>query len=289
MILNFIQIRKTAAQTAVFYFTTVTLFLAYSTAGYSKPISGETSFETTKTKVVKFLIQKQKKQALLAIDDFIAVEKNKQTLKEVRDFKASVAKKFLTKEAQEFYEVSLNSTLDNVKDAKKNNEECLSLEPENLDCQIQKVRLMYRDNPLKFNEKIELEKVKKFFADTDFNWVKISTEKNKPDFKNLTFYKKEGGVLTEDKLVKAILELDRAFVAKNFAKAKEVLAVIEKDFKDWPDLVFFKQNIDIQSTEDRGINATEAANLYQLKCKNLSKTISRKYRYDFDLCARGSL
>ncbi|MBC7466044.1 MAG: hypothetical protein H7256_08630 [Bdellovibrio sp.] len=289
MIPNFKEIRKTAAQTAVFYFAATALILSYSVDCFSKANSGETSFEAVKAKVIKNLIQKQKKQALLAIDEFMALEKNKQTLKEARDFKVGVAKKFLTKEAQEFYEVSLNSTLDNVKDAKKNNDECLSLEPENLDCQIQKVRLIYRDNPNKFNDKVEIEKVNKFFADPDFNWVKVSAEKNKPDFKNLSFYKKESGILTEDKLIKAILELDRTFAAKNFTKSKEILQAIEKDFKDWPDLVFFKQNIDIQTIQESSINASETTNLYQMKCKNLSKTISRKYRYDFDLCARGNL
>lgn len=286
MIFKLKNIRKTAVQAAVFYFTA----LVFNSASVlARSPGSETGLEATKSKVVKFLIQKQKKQALLAVDEYLESEKSKQTQKEAREFRINIAKKFLTKQAQEFYEVSLNSTLENVKDAKKNNEECLSLEPENLDCQIQKIRLSYRDNPLKYNDKTELEKVNKYYADTDFNWVKISVEKNKPEFKNLTFYKKESNILTEDKLIKAILEVDRAYGAKNYAKAKEVLQIIEKDFKDWPDLVFYKQNIDIQSTEDNGIKATEAANLYQAKCKNLSKTTARKYRYDFDLCARGNL
>lgn len=285
MIFNYEEIKKTAAQTAVFYLVT-TLFLSSHFCGAD---AAESNWDITKKKVQTFLIQKQKKQALSAIDDFLAIEKNKQIVKEAHDFKASVAKKFLTKEAQEFYEVSLNATLDNAKEAKKNNEECLALEPENLDCQIQKVRLVYRDNPNKFNDKIEIEKINKYFSDLDFNWVKVSTEKKTPEFKTLAFYKKESGPMTEDRLIKSILEIDRAFDVKNFSKAKEILQLVEKEFKDWPDLVFFKQNIDIESTENKQVSATELSNLYQMKCKNLSKTISRKYRYDFDLCMRSSL
>jgi len=282
MIFKLKNIRKTAVQAAVFYFV-------IAGAGRSSAAGSiDSPFEAIKTKVVSLLSQKQKKQALAEIDSFLVVEKNRKIQKEAREFKQAVSKKFLNKEAQEFYEVSLNSTLENVKEAKKNDEECLSLDPENLDCLIQKIRLSYRDNPNKFNDKVELEKVNKFFTEGDFNWVKASVEKNKPEFKNLNFYKKETGTLTEEKLIKAILEVDRAYGAKNFSRAKEVLQTIEKDFKDWPDLIYFRQNIDIQSTEDKGINATETANLYQTKCKNLSKTVARKYRYDFDLCLRGN-
>lgn len=284
MIFNYKEIKKTAAKTAVFYLVT----LVFLQADFVAAAPAENNWDATKKKIQTLLIQKQKKQALTVIDDLVAIEKNKQTIKEARDFKTVVAKKFLTKEAQEFYEVSLNATLDNVKEAKKNNDECLVLDPENLDCQIQKIRLLYRDNPNKFNDKIEIEKINKYFSDVDFNWVKVSVEKNSPEFKTLAFYKKEIALSTEDKLIKAILEIDRAFTAKNFSKAKEVLQSIEKDFKDWPDLVFFKQNIDIESTENPRVNATEISNLYQMKCKNLSKTISRKYRYDFDLCLRSN-
>lgn len=289
MIFNAQKIKKAAAKTAAFYFIGATFFSFVGISALAKAGAGDLTLEATKKKVLNYLIQKQKKQALQAIDDLLAVEKNKSATKEIREFKINIAKKFLTKEAQEFYEVSINQTLDNSKDAKKNNDDCLNLEPENLDCQIQKIRLLYRESPGKLNSKTELEPVNKFFADSDFNWIKISTEKDALEFKNQTFYKKEYGPLTENKLVKATLEIDRAFKAKNFSRAKEMLQLIEKDFKDWPDIVFFKQNINRESAEDNRVSATEATNLYQMKCKNLSKTISRKYRYDFDLCLRSNL
>lgn len=281
MKLNGNKFAKTAALAAVFYFST---FYCVSTA-----FAVETNLDSVKKKVLNLLIQKQKKQALANIDDYMAVEKNKTNLKEAKDFKTNIAKKFLTKEAQESYELSINQTLDSSKEAKKSNEECLSLEPENLDCQIQKLRLAYRENPKRPNERAEAEKVYKYFSDSDVNWVKLSLEKSAAEFKNANFYKKEAGPLTEEKLVKAILEVDRAYAAKNFSKAKEILQMIEKEYADWPDLVFFKQVINVESAENNKVTATEASNLYQTKCKNLSKTISRKYRYDFDLCMRGTL
>ncbi|MFZ3230067.1 MAG: hypothetical protein WA160_07675 [Pseudobdellovibrio sp.] len=286
MIINFIKISKTAAQTAVFYFTVLFYISGYAA---SKPSQNEVALDTIKKKVVGLLMQKQKKQALIVIDEFISTEKNKNVLKDARDFKISVGKKFLSKEAQEFYEVSLNSTLEKPSESKKNNEDCLSLDPENYDCQVQKIRLLYRENPNKFNEKQEIDKINKYFIETDFNWIRISTEKLLPEFKNQTFFKKEAVRLKEENLIRAILEIDRAFAAKNFSKAKEVLQVVEKSASDWPDLVFFKQKIESESTENKSINATEASNLYQMKCKNLSKSIARKYRYDFDLCMRGAL
>lgn len=278
--LNFI---KTAAQTAVFYFICI---LFFSDVGLTKSGAQDQTFEAVKKKAVALLIQKQKKQALSVIDDYIFQEKNKASLKEIKDFRFNIAKKFLTKEAQEAYEVSLNLTLENPKEAKKMNDECLVIDPENADCLIQKLRLIYRENPLKVNSQTDLEKLNKNFSEGDLNWVKASYEKSLPDFKNQNFFKKEN-TNNEDKFIKLVLEADRAFLVKNYSKSKEMLVQLEKEYKEWPDLVFYKQKMDLESTENKSITANESANLYQMKCKNLSKSIVRKFRYDFDLCLRG--
>lgn len=277
-------IQKAAALTAAFCF----LLLPVHASAKGRPLL-ESGLEIVKKKVINLLIQKQKKQALGTLNDYILSENNKAAVKEAREFRMQIAKKFLTKEAQEAYETSLNLTLENPIEAKKSNEDCLARDPEQLDCLIQRMRLMYREKKKKLIEKDEIKKIDKYFETTDFNWVKASVEKNSSEFKNLNFFKKDSGKPNEEKLILSFLEVDRAILVKNFSKAKEVLALIEKNSPDWPDLIYFKTKIDLESSENKLLTSGEVATQYLNKCKSLSKSVTRKYRYDFDLCLRGVL
>ena len=283
MNLNIKLFQKAAANTAAFC-----LIFVSTVVGAKQKQSG-VELETVKKKVINLLIQRQKKQALSVINDFIASDTNHGSAKEAKDFRKMIAQKFLTKEAQEAYEMSLNLTIESLKEAKKNNEDCLSRDPENLECLIQRIRLLHREKLKKPIEIEEIDKISPYFDAVDINWVQISTQKNSLEFKNNSFYKKEASRLGEDKLVFAILELDRSLAIKNFLKAKEVMAALEEAFPDWPDLIYFKNKVETDLTDNKVLNSTEALTQYINRCKSLPKTVVRKYRYDFDLCVRGSL
>ena len=276
-------IQKAAALTAAFCF----LLLSYPLSAKEK--LSDNGLEAAKKRAVNLLIQKQKKQALSSLTDFITSEGSRSIAKEAREFRIQIAKKFLTKEAQEAYETSLNLTLENPAEAKKNNEDCLARDPEQLDCRIQRARLLYREKKKKPIDPEEIEKINKYFDPSDFNWIKISLEKNAAEIKNLNFFKKDFEKRNEGKLILAMLELDRTVAAKNFSKTKEVLSIVEKDYPDWPDLIYFKDRIDMESADNKSLSPSERSNQYLSKCKSLSKSIIRKYRYDFDLCLRGVL
>src|SRR3989344_807897 len=282
MNLKFKTFKKTAAMAAVFC-----LIGSIAYAAKIKGAPAESPLEIVKRKAINLLMQSQKRQAIGILTDYISTETHRGLLKDAREYRLKIAKKFLTKEAQEAYEMSLNLTIENPKQAAKLSTECLSLDPENLDCLIQRLRLLYRNQkaPLKPSD---LEGLNKYFESPEMNWVKISSEKGLPDFKSQTFFKKESGKLSEDRLVLYILEIDRSLVAKNFSKAKEMLAALEKDHSDWPELSYIKNRIDFESAEKEVHGSSEFLNQYQTKCKNLNKSIARKYRYDFDLCLRGS-
>lgn len=281
MNLKNVIIKKTAAMSAVFCF----LYITEANAQVLLPRT-QTSLETVKKKAVNLLMQSQKKQALSVLSDYISKENNRAKNKEAREYRLSLAKKFLNKEAQEAYEMSLNLTLENPKESKSYNEDCLTRDPENMDCLIQRARLIYRERkgPLKAEEILALSQYYEF---TDINWVKASSEKLLPEFKLHNFFKKDGLKLTENRFVLAVLEIERSLAAKNFSKAKDILSLLEKDYSDWPEHIYFKNRIDIDSTENKTAGAVDFLNQYKSKCKNLSKSTARKYRYDYDLCIRG--
>lgn len=273
--------QKAAALTAAFCFLCPMII----SAGTARA-NAEGSLEIVKKKAVNLLMQSQKKQAIAVLSEYISTASSKSLIKEAQDYRLKIAKNFLTKETQEFYETSLNLTIENPKASKKNNEECLNKDPENLECLIQKARLLCRErkSPLKPEE---LEVFAKYFESGEINWVKLSCEKNLENFKTYSFLKKDFNKMNENKLILAILEVERALAVKNFSKAKEVLSLIESESADWPDLLFFKNKINAESTENKSVTASDSLNQYKNKCKNLSKSVARKYKYDFDLCLRG--
>ncbi len=281
--MNFINVifQKTAALSAVFCFLGVAVVFAQKGVAPAQSL-----LDTVKKKAINLMMQSQKKQALSILGDFIAKENNRAKNKEARDYRISLAKKFLNKDAQEAYEMSLILTLENAKSSKKHNEDCLARDPENMDCLIQRARLIYRERkaPLKLEENQALAT---YFDSSEINWVKLSSEKSLPEFKSYYFFKKDGLKLSENRFVLAILEIERSLAAKNFSKAKDILSVVEKDYSDWPEHIYFKNQIDLESTENKITGAVDFINQYKNKCKNLSKSTIRKYRYDFDLCLRG--
>lgn len=280
MFIKNIFIKQAAYFIAAFFFLQTDLF--------AKPIVE--TFDSIKQKTTKLLIQKQKKEAIQQLSEYLKLEKNKNTILEATEFLDTVAKMFVSKEAQDFYEASLNQTIENKKESKKNNDQCLQIEPQNLDCLIQRIRLFSREKNQKEIEKIfESLKEQKIETKTTI-WAHASSHKAEPAFKNAMYFRKTFTEnATEDDFVFATLELERAFFVKNYSKAKEVLTFLEKKFSDWPDLVFFKQKISLDSAEDKQNVSAEPNSFYITKCKSLSKSVARKYRYDFDLCNRGVL
>lgn len=277
-------IQKAAEKTAAFSFL---IALTFSFNSYAKVKPNIDELEAVKKKVTNLLMQKQKKQALASLDDFMQNETNRAAIKEAKSFRVQIAKMFLSKEAQESYEMSLNLTIDNPKESRKNNEDCLTREPENLDCLIQRARLIYREKKKSPLSADELEKTASYFETNEINWIKASAEKTQPEFRNYNFFKKDNSKWTEEKFVLAALEVDRSLLVKNFSKAREIIALLEKEYPDWPDLIYFKEKLDVESSENKALESTEINALYQNKCKSLSKSVIRKYRYDFELCLRG--
>lgn len=280
--LNFLnKFRKAALQNAAFFI----LIIALTRPLAAKPIIE--TLETVHTKATNFLLQKQKKQALQSISDYIKIENNKASLAEANDFLETVSKTFMVKESQEAYETSVIMTFENNKEAIKQIELCLQLDPQNADCLVQRIRLAARNKNVGAVES-NLLILKQTIPNTKTDqWVSLSLKKLDLDFKNKTILKKLSEKPTEDTFVLATLELDRSFAAKNFSRAKDVIQYLDKNFADWPDIIFYKQKIETESAEEKLEPDAEVISLYTAKCKNLNKSTTRKYRYDFDLCSRG--
>jgi predicted RNA binding protein with dsRBD fold (UPF0201 family) len=272
---------KAALQNAAFFILALLAFTSATARPMAETLDG------VRKKASAMLLQKQKKQALQTLTEFIRNETNKTTATDALDFLEMIAKTFITKESQEAYETSVNLIVENPKEAVKQVDLCIQAEPQNSECLVQRIRLAYRDKNIGVVENYSSQLKQIIPGTRTDHWVSITLKRTDLDFKNKIIVKKLNEKVSEDSFVFAALELDRSFAAKNFSRAKEVLGYLEKHFSDWPDIIFYKSKLEVESAEEKSAQSNEAFALYSAKCKNLSKSIARKYRYDFDLCKRG--
>lgn len=278
MNLNFMNFLKTAFKYAVF------LLIIFEAE------AAKLSFSSVKQNTIELLLQKKKSQALREIIFFIKHNSDLKNLDETNDFLVMVAQKFIFREAQEAYENSINLSLENIKEAIKSNEKCLKIEPQQLECLIQKTRLLYRaKDRAGINETIT--KIKEIVPRTKYDkWLNLILIKDKIEFNNKQIIRNLKDKNPEEWNGLILLELERCFNVKNYSCAKDILNFYEKNYSDWPDLLFYKYKLDDESAEEKfgfhNEKNSEQLVLYKNKCKALNKTTARKYRYDFDLCMR---
>lgn len=253
--------------------------------------SGPRPYEAIKQKVTELLLQKKKSQALQLILNYSKTDLGRTQKAQAGELLLKVAQQFTSKDAQDSYENSLNLTIENPKEAFKSNEQCLSADAQQLDCLIQKTRLQIRNKSFKASMATVAE-IKELVPGTKFDtWLEITGAKDQSDFKNRQIIRNIPEKQSEELLGLLILELDRSFRAKNYSRAKDLIIYFDKNYSDWPDLVFYKYKLDSESIEEKAkpnIDNNEQLTFYSNKCKSLSKSLSRKYRYDIELCARSA-
>lgn len=276
-----------AASKAAFCFFSFVFFISLSVSAktLTDPLAA------AKKQALLLLEQKQKKAAIEIILEALKKENSRTTMADSLDWLENMALAFLGKEAQEAYEASVNATIESPKEAKKLVESCLQLEPENLECLIQKTKLAYRQKNLKEAEQTLLT-VKELVPKTKIEtWLDLSVHKNDSElnFKNKNIVKKINEKPSDEHLRLVVLEAERAIHAKNFSRAREAVEYLEKNWSEWPDLEYFKDKIDKESSEGPSSPSIEVNSAYALKCKKITKSMLRKFRYDFDLCLRGGI
>ena len=272
---NFTKFKKAALINAAF------LFLA--APSFAKPVD---SIDNIRNKTGELLALKQKDKAIQLILNYLKTERSRAYRSEASELLFDLGQSFLAREAQQEYETSLIDTLDNEKKSYKAAEACLKLEPQNLDCLIQRARLSYRSNSLK-NFNLQIEEVKNLLTQSTYEGLFVLfLDRQSNDFKEKQILTSLPATPNESTLFYVIFELDRSFQAKNYSRAKEVINYAEKNYQDWPDLAFYKNRLNIESAENGAKTSDELLTLYTNKCKNLARSLVRKYRYDFDLCRR---
>lgn len=259
-------------------------FLFLNLPASAKPI---TSIENIRNKTSELLVLKQKDKALQLIQNYLKTERSRIYRNEASELLFDLGQSFITREAQQEYETSLIETLENEKKSLKSAENCLKLEPDNLDCMIQRARMNHRlQNKVTFEE--QMTEIRNLFSKSNYESVfQLFIERQKGEIKDKQVMGALPSTPTDRSLFQITLEIERSFQAKNYSRVNELVLLAEKHFMDWPDIAYFKNRLNHESTENESKTTDDMLTLYQNKCKNLSRSVTRKYRYDFDLCRRG--
>lgn len=279
--------QKKFLKKAAFLFAAFFIFIAPVWATKQAP----ETFDDLKRQATQLLLKKQKTDAVHLVLKFLKIENNKNLTIEVNEFLVKISQTFLSKEAQDAYESSINFTLENLKESQRLVDICLVLEPENIDCLVQKIRLSYREKNRYLVERY-FKILSEFAKETStYNWVDLVLQKQSAGnvFKDKSILKKFTEKPNEEDLALTVLEIERSFMAKNFSRARTGIEILERKFPDYPENIYFKQKLDIDSSEEVIGNSGDVNVLYSTKCKGLTKTMARKFRYDFDLCQRGQM
>ncbi len=272
---NFTKFKKAALINAAFLFLT--------TPSFAKPVD---SIENIRNKTGELLALKQKDKAIQLILNYLKTERSRAYRSEASELLFDLGQSFLAREAQQEYEASLIDTIDNEKKSYKAAEACLKLEPQNLDCLIQRARLSYRANSLK-SFSLQIDEVKTLLTQSTYEGLfTLFLDRQSNEFKDKQILTSLPSTPNERTLFYVIFELDRSFQAKNYSRAKEVINYVEKNYADWPDIAYYKNRLNVESAENDTKTSDDLLTLYTNKCKNLARSVVRKYRYDFDLCRR---
>lgn len=243
------------------------------------------SLEGVKEKLTELLVQKKKAQAIQFLINYSKVEQSRISKKDLNELLVNIANQFISKEAQDAFEESQNLTMEDPRQALKLNDQCLSLDAQNLNCLIQKARLLSRLKNTKEMRSTLTEIIDLVPTSLLAKALSSYLNKSEKEIENKSGSKINFESKSEENLLFVISEIDRSFQARNYSRVKDILRVIEKNHSEWPDSVFYAAKLESESAENIK-QKIELQSVYEKKCKNISKSLARKYRLDFNLCMR---
>jgi hypothetical protein len=243
---------------------------------------GLKDFEALKKNVANLLIQKKRAEAIqiiTAAQSQIMTPELKSALFSVQENALSF---FLSQTTQDFYENAASQMIQKTRFSEKNVQQCLEIEPDNLYCRWQQLRLF------------------KFKNDPQYI---ISAEAFIKDTENLPLFSQFALGLTPNTLPKneaqlnlqknqphlfLILEFERSIKVKNYSLSKELLQQMKSLEPDYPDLTLMSAQLITLSQEESPTvqNYRILIDNYKKTCSNLRAELTRKYFYDIHLCHR---
>lgn len=247
-------------------------------------------FNTVKQQIIDLIVKNQRILAITLIENEL-LRDDKDYKNKLNSLKFNMLNDFLSLSTQEIYEVSAGVVLSDKKKALNGLQQCLLLEPENLQCRWLELKYYRRYNTSIFNDKaLAYLETTQSFKPLQFlrSSVLIALERTDDVVMNLAA--KDNKVLnSEESVLENIISYNLALNSENYSKAKEILNYMNLHYVDYPDLVFMSYQLSKLWPEGVGfsdVSLEKQFEVYQKKCADLPTSIARKYFFDIALCVR---
>lgn len=245
------------------------------------------SFNKVKQQIVVLLEKNQRITALTLIENEL-LRDDKDYKNKLNSLKFNMLNDFLSLSTQEIYETSAGLVLSDKKRALNGIQQCLALEPENLQCRWLELKYYRRYNTGIFDDKALA------YIETAQSFKQLQLLKNSllvalSRESEVVMTKDSKTLNSEDSILENIINYNVALNAKNYTKAKEILNFMSIYNVDYPDLVFM--TFQLSTLWPEGVGFSESSldkqyEVYRKKCNDLPISIARKYFFDISLCVR---
>jgi hypothetical protein len=268
---------------------TFTFLGSLALAQSSKPVkfNATANFNKVKQQIVDLLAKNQRITAMTLIENEL-LRDDKEYKNKLNSLKFNMLNDFLSLSTQEIYETSAGLILNDKKKALAGLQQCLALEPQNLQCRWLELKYYRRYNTGIFNDKALL------YMETAQSFKQLQLLKNSllvalGRVSEITMTSNSKNLNSEDSVLENITSYNIALEAKNYSKAKEIINHISAHNADYPDLIFMSYQL--SSLWPEGVGFSESSlekqfEVYRKKCADLPISIARKYFFDISLCVR---
>lgn len=242
-----------------------------------------------KKQTANLALVNQRAQAVVLIDNEMKQAEGDYKNK-LNDLRFNVLNEFLSLPSQEAFETAAPLILSDRKKALNNIQMCLSLEPENLQCQWLELKYLKKYNEGEFNEKATLfsDKIKDFrqMQLLKFSlYMALGQQSEVP-----TNLKSKTSNTPEETFLINIINYNLAVITHDFVRVTESLNYFNTQANDYPDLVFMNYQVSQLWPEKNQLSQAELERqneVYKKKCADLPASTARKYFSDIALCTRG--
>ena len=264
--------------------------LAWAKGPKSDQINLNTRFNLVKQQIIDLLVKNQRISAMTLIENELLRDDNEYKNK-LNSLKFNMLNDFLSLSTQEIYEVSAGVVLSDKKKALNGLQQCLLLEPENLQCRWLELKYYRRYNTSIFNDKAVayLEFTQSFKPLQFFRNSLLITLARTDEVITNTAAKDNKVLNSEESVLENITNYNLALHSENYSKAKKILNYMNVHYVDYPDLIFMSYQLTKLWPEGVGfseVSLEKQFDVYQKKCADLPTSIARKYFFDIALCVR---
>ncbi len=269
-----------------------TIFNSLALAKETKTVkfNATLNFNKIKLQVVDLLEKNQRSTALTLVENEL-LRDDKEYKNKLNSLKFNMLNDFLSLPIQESYETSIGLILSDKKKSLNGLQQCLALEPENLQCRWLELKYQRRYNMGIFSDKAlayietaqsfkQLQLLKNSLLVALGRTDEIVASSNAKDNRSLN---------NEDFILESIINYNIAIQSANYVKAKEIFNYMNRHYADYPDLIFMSYQLSTLWPEGVGFSESSLEKQYEVyrkKCADLPTSLARKYYFDISLCVR---